>query len=287
MPAERVVLITGASSGIGLETARLLTRRGFRVFGTRLPDEAFESDGFEVLELDVRSDESVAACVAELMAGAGRLDVLCNNAGFGLVGPVEETSIEEARAVFETNYFGVIRMTRAALPIMRRQRRGLVVNTSSVAGCIGVPFEAHYCATKLALASLTAALRHEVAPFGIKAVVVTPGYVRTSFYSALRTARAHIQEYDAGRDRAMAAFDRSARMGSEAPAIAKVIGRAIEANSPRLRYWAGLDAWFYALVHRLVPDPLMDWIMRREFQPRDCPDGRRKADQRTGTSSDV
>jgi len=267
MPVERVVLITGASSGIGLDTACLLSRRGFRVFGTRLPGEGFERDEFAVLELDVRSDESVAACVGEVMAAAGRLDVLCNNAGFGLVGPVEETSIDEAKAVFETNYFGVIRMTRAALPIMRRQRRGLVVNISSVAGCLGVPFEAHYCATKLAIASLTAALRHEVAPFGIKAVVVTPGYVRTSFYTGLRTAAGRIGEYDPGRDRAMAAFDRSARTGSEAPAIAKVIVRVIEANSPQPRYWAGLDAWLYALVHRLVPDPLMDWIMRREFQP--------------------
>jgi NAD(P)-dependent dehydrogenase (short-subunit alcohol dehydrogenase family) len=267
MAGKRVVLITGASSGIGLETATVLSRRNFRVFGTRLPGEDFETRDFDLLELDVTSDDSVAACVEALMAQTDRLDVLHNNAGSGLLGPVEETSLEEARAVFEVNYFGAIRMINAVLPIMRRQRSGVIVNTSSVAGNVGVPFEAHYCATKLALASLTLGLRQEVAPFGIQVVLVAPGYVRTGFYDRLRTASGRLKAYDRGRARAVTAFERSARGGNEPAAIAKVIVRAIESRSPRPRYWAGADAALYGWAHRLLPDRLVDWIMRLQFHP--------------------
>ena len=151
MTAERVALVTGASSGIGLETARLLAQEGLRVFGTSLPSEDPGELGFEILELDVNSDESVSACLTALLARAGRLDVLINNAGIGLVGMVEETSLEECKAVFEANYFGVVRMIRGALPVMREQGSGLIINTTSVAGNIGVPYEAHYCATKIAI----------------------------------------------------------------------------------------------------------------------------------------
>ncbi len=272
MAERRVVLITGASSGIGLETATLLSRRNFRVFGTRLPGQDFETRDFELLELDVTSDDSVAACVEALMAQTDRIDVLHNNAGSGLLGPVEETSLEEARAVFEVNYFGAIRMINAVLPIMRRQRSGLIVNTSSVAGNVGVPFEAHYCATKLALASLTLGLRQEVGPFGIQVVLVAPGYVRTGFYDRLRTASGRLQAYDRGRARAVTAFENSARGGNEPTAVAQVIVRAIESRSPRPRYWAGSDAALYGLFHRLLPDRLVDWVMRREFRP--APNGR-------------
>ena len=156
----------------------------------------------------------------------GRLDVLHNNAGFGLVGMVEETSIEQARAVFETNYFGTVRVIRAALPIMRGQGRGLIVNTTSTAAYVGVPFEAHYCASKAAVAGLTRALRYELAAFGIEVVLISPGYVRTPFYDVMRRATG-LSEYDGVRQRAVAAFEQSARFGSDATQVAREIARAI------------------------------------------------------------
>jgi len=267
MTAERVVLVTGASSGIGLETARLLAREGLRVFGTSLPREEPGELGFEMLKLDVNSDESVSACLEALLDRAGRLDVLVNNAGIGLVGMVEETSLAECKAVFETNYFGVVRMIRAVLPVMREQGSGLIINTSSVAGNIGVPYESHYCASKLAIEGLTRALRYEVASFGIKAVVVAPGYVRTNFYSVLRQATEQLEAYDRVRERALESFDESARGGTDAPTIARVIVKIVRSKSPCLRYWAGSDARLYGWVQKLAPAFLTDRIMRKKFVP--------------------
>lgn len=268
MTAERVVLVTGASSGIGLETARLLSRENLRVLGTKLTHEIVEEVGFEVLDLDVNSDESVATCVNAVLDRAGRLDVLVNNAGIGLVGMVEETLLAECKAMFETNYFGTVRMIRAVLPVMREQGEGLIINTSSVAGHIGVPYEAHYCACKLAIDSLTRALRYEVASFGIDVCVVAPGYVRTSFYDVLREAEGQLDAYDGVRERAIESFEESARQGNEAPAIAREVVKIVKTKSPHLRYWAGKDARLYGRFHKLIPGFLMDRIMRKKFAPR-------------------
>ena len=267
MDHDRVILVTGASSGIGLETARLLNDEGYRVFGTHLPGEDVSYQAFRMVALDVTSDASVSACVAQVLGEAGRLDVLYNNAGVGLVGMVEETSIEECRLVMEINYYGAVRMVREALPAMREQGSGLIINTSSVAGHLAVPYEAHYCAMKLAVDSFTRALRHEVRPFGIDAVVMAPGYVRTSFYDVLRRPSEELDVYAPGRERAVEAFAASARQGNEAAAIAPVILRIIRSRSPRMRYWAGRDAKLYAWSRQLIPDAVMDWALRRQFSP--------------------
>lgn len=268
MAAKRVVLVTGASSGIGLETARLLNQdRELRVFGTHLPGDQGSDPGCEMLELKTTCERSVNRCVGEVLDRAGRLDVLINNAGIGLVGMVEETSLDECRVVFETNYFGTVRMIRAVLPTMREQGKGLIVNISSVAGHIGVPYEAHYCASKLALDCLTRALRYEVAAFGISVCVVAPGYVRTPFYDSLAQAKRKLAEYARVRDRALQAFEGAARNSSEAQTIARAIVRILRSRSPRLRYWVGRDACLYAAVDRLIPAPLLDWIMRLTWVP--------------------
>ena len=268
MADEGVTLITGASSGIGLETARMLVQKNVRVFGTRLSHETFAEPGLEVLELDVNLDSSVSACVAEVVKRAGRLDVLVNNAGAGFVGMVEETSIEEARALFETNYFGTVRMIRAALPIMRAQGSGLIINVSSVAGNIGVPYEAHYCASKLAIASLTRALRWELAAFGVQVVVVSPGCVRTPFYAVLGKPAAPLTDYDGVRRSALACFEKAIRGGCDARTIARTIVKVIKSKSPAAQHWAGSDARVYGLAHRFLPNYVVDWVMRSKFRPR-------------------
>ena len=157
MSSQKVVLITGASSGIGQSIARLLAQKGFTVFGaSRNPDAVEHVPAVEVLPLDVRSDESVKACVDAVLARAGRLDILVNNAGYMLAGAVEEVTIEEARAQFETNFFGAMRTVKAALPIMRQRRSGTIINISSLAGPVpGPPFCGMYSASKFALEAYT------------------------------------------------------------------------------------------------------------------------------------
>jgi NAD(P)-dependent dehydrogenase (short-subunit alcohol dehydrogenase family) len=166
--SEQNVLITGASSGIGQATARLFAEEGFRVFGTsrrKRPDE----NGVEMVELDVRSDDSVEHCVAEVLARAGRIDVLVNNAGVAPVSIAEETTMEDARAVFETNFFGAVRMTNAVLPDMRDRRQGRIINVGSLAAWVGEPGEAFYAASKAALARYSEALRYEVSQGSVAA----------------------------------------------------------------------------------------------------------------------
>lgn len=188
--AETVV-VTGASSGIGKMTAQLFAAQGYRVFGTsrnKLPDES----GVQMLELDVRDDSSVARCFVEIRGRAGGVDVLVNNAGIWQVGLAEEMSLEDARAIFETNFFGVVRITTAALPGMRGRGSGRIINVGSLAAWVGEPGEAFYSASKHALAGYTEALRHEVWHLGIHVSLVEPGSFRTNILEARATSSQEI-----------------------------------------------------------------------------------------------
>src|SRR5262245_2598374 len=166
MTDPQVVLITGASSGVGRAAARVLSQHGYRVFGTsRDPAGSPASPDVELVALDVRNDDSVAACAKSVFDRAGRVDILVNNAAYELAGALEETSVEEAKAQFETNFFGVVRMVRAVLPSMRERRQGRIVNVSSLSGVSAIPFMGIYSASKFALEGYTEALRMEVEPF--------------------------------------------------------------------------------------------------------------------------
>src|SRR5215210_493926 len=176
---RQVAIVTGASAGIGAATARALHAAGYRVFGTYRKAPASRVAGVEYLVLDVTSDESAKAAVAQVLDQAGRIDLLVNNAGVGLVGGAEESSIEQAKSLFDVNLFGVIRMTNAVLPIMRRQGSGRIVNISSVMGLIPAPFMALYSASKHALEGYSESLDHEIRGSGIRVVLVEPAYTRT------------------------------------------------------------------------------------------------------------
>src|SRR5256714_4077776 len=179
---EQVALVTGASSGIGAAAARELIGAGFTVYGTsRKAAAGEERDGVVFLPLDVTDDESVASGVREVLDRSGRIDVLVNNAGLGIAGAAEESSIEQARKLFDTNLFGSIRMTRAVLPHMREQGSGRVINISSVLGLIPAPFGALYAATKHAVEGYSESLDHEVREFGVRVLLVEPAYTRTAF----------------------------------------------------------------------------------------------------------
>ena len=181
MTQGNVALVTGVSSGIGRATAAILAGQGFRVFGTtrQSVDASVASGSVTLVRLDVRDDESVHTCVRAVLDQAGRLDALVNSAGYVLLGSLEETSIEEARELFETNFFGVLRMCRAVLPAMRQQGAGRIVNVSSVLGFLPAPYMGIYAATKHAIEGYSESLDHEVRQFGIRVSVIEPGFTRT------------------------------------------------------------------------------------------------------------
>src|SRR5512143_3578779 len=176
-----VAIVTAAAGGIGAASARALQAAGYRVFGTYRKPPAAKLPGVEYLLCDVTSDAGVTAAVDQVLTAAGRVDLLVNNAGVGLLGGAEESSVEQAKALFDVNFFGVIRMTRAVLPIMRRQGSGRIINISSVLGLIPAPFMALYAASKHALEGYSESLDHEVRGTGVRVVLVEPAWTRTGF----------------------------------------------------------------------------------------------------------
>jgi short-subunit dehydrogenase len=264
MSEKKVVLITGVSSGIGEATARLLAQRDFTIFGTsRNPSGVEPIPGVEVLPLDVCSDESVNKCVDTVVERAGRVDILINNAGYGLGGVIEEVTVEEAKAQFETNFFGVVRMVRRVLPIMRKQGSGQIINISSGLGLSSLPFVGLYSASKFALEGYTEALRHEVKPFHIRVSLVEPGYIGTKFFDNEQLAGNPISDYDPWRQRASEAVKKHIEKALDPARVAECILRIIESKSPKLRNIVSKDIARIFLMRRLLPGSLFEQGARR------------------------
>ena len=261
---KETVLVTGASSGLGRATAQMFAAEGFRVFGTSRrsrPDEP----GVEMLELDVRSDASVQRCVAQVLARTGRIDALVNNAGVMHLGVAEETTMEAAHEVLETNFFGVARMVNAVLPGMRERRRGRIINVGSAAAWIGEPGEAFYSASKHALAGYSEALRHEVRSLGIRVSLVEAGAFKTSVLDAASSSHATIADYNVLRAAASRTLHESLRAGGDPRKVAQVIVKVARDRSPRLRYGVGAEAHWLPYVRVLVPQRVLDRLLRRGF----------------------
>lgn len=256
---QRVALITGASSGFGKLTSRALLRCGYSVFGTSRSG-AGGADGVNMLRLDVDSGESVRACASEL----GRVDVLINNAGRALVGACEETSAEEAHALFETNFFGVMRVTAAFLPGMRARGSGAIVNIGSVSGYFGTPFHGIYAASKHALAGYTEALSFEARRFGIRVALVEPDAHRTHIQMA--RPEHTIACYDEDRDRVEGLIRKQIDEGDDPQCVVDAIIEAALGRSERLRYRVGSTARRVSLARRFLSEALLARIVRREFQ---------------------
>src|SRR5882757_2842705 len=261
---RRVVLISGASSGIGRAIAELLAARGYRVFGgVRAPATTRPLAGVELVQLDVRDEASAKACVVEVRSRAGRIDVLINNAGVNLVGAVEETSIGQAQALFDTNVVGVLRLIQAVLPGMRRQGTGQIVNISSVLGFIPAPFMGVYASTKHAIEGLSESLDHEVRAFGIRVILIEPPYVRTRLDSNAAQAERRIDAYAAQRGRTAAAITRNTDTGLEPEVIAGEVLRAIEGRY-RLRRPIG-QAALLGWLRWLLPVRMFEPSLRKAF----------------------
>jgi NAD(P)-dependent dehydrogenase (short-subunit alcohol dehydrogenase family) len=267
MPHSKVILITGASSGIGLVTAQHLAQQGYRVFGTSRNPTQTQTVGFTLLPLDVRSEESIQACLQMIMAQAGRLDVLINNAGF--IGPgaaSEELSLEQIKALFETNFFGVVQMINAVLPHFRQQGGGQIINLSSAAGLLTTPpFFSVYSASKHALEAYTEGLRYEVRPFNIRVSLVEPGYFQTNIAQTIELPDRALDVYAVRRQQAVTLDRLGIQAGRDPILIAQLIAQIIRGRSPRLRYAVGLDAQFMTTAKRLLPFTLVERFVERLF----------------------
>jgi NAD(P)-dependent dehydrogenase (short-subunit alcohol dehydrogenase family) len=259
-----VALVTGASSGIGEAVAHTLSNAGYRVFATsRRALATTDSSGTEHLQLDVDSDTSVAAAISELIQRAGRIDLVVNSAGIGIVAAAEESSSEQTQAIFNTNVFGTIRVIRAVLPQMRAQGEGRIINVSSILGVIPAPFQAVYAASKHAVEGYSESLDHEVRQLGIRVSLIEPAYTKTGFDQHLITADAQLGAYTAGRQTAQTAFAQGMKQAVDVDVVARTVLAAAKDRKPELRYPAGKFAKRVSTLRRYAPVAIFDGGIRK------------------------
>lgn len=267
MTKVKIALVTGASSGIGEATAQRLARAGYKVYGTSRRAAQAGNRPFEMLALDVTSDDSVAAAVAEVIRRDGRIDLLVNNAGFGVApAGAEESSVEQARSIFETNFFGLIRMTRAVLPQMRRQGSGRIINIGSVLGFLPMPYGALYAATKHAVEGYSESLDHELRTRGIRVSIIEPAYTKTPFEANFVEPDVKLDEYREARAGVSRRVNEVMATAESPDVVAETVLKAANAAHPKIRYAAGKLANRLRLLRRFAPAGLVDAGIRKDLQ---------------------
>jgi short-subunit dehydrogenase len=275
MKNAKVILISGVSSGFGNVTAKYLAQKGCWVFGTsRTPEKVMlphtETEkwpgSLEIIKMDVNYANSIREGIKKIIEKTGRLDVVVNNAGYSLAGSIEDTSLREAKDQFNTNFFGVHEVCRQVIPIMRKQQSGYIINISSLAGLVGLPFQALYSASKYAIEGYTEALRIEVKTFGIKVSLIEPGDFRTSL-----TEHRHITKgsqsdlvYQNRFKESLKAVEESERKGDSPEKIARLVERIINTDSPRLRYRIGPSSTLVGLKH-FIPERIVETMITRYY----------------------
>ena len=274
---EKVALVTGSSSGIGLETVLALTRDGYHTFASmRDVGKAGELEhaakkenlSINVIELDVDKEESIVSAIKKIVADDGRLDVLVNNAGYGQFGCTEDVSIDDFRKQFETNFFSIVRIIQEVAPIMRNQKSGIIVNISSVAGRIGLPGSSAYISTKFALEGLSECLRYELGQFGIKTTLIEPGVIKTNFFNSMRIPESKTDpKYKTLTDNILAGLKMMAELGTAPSQVAQVIIKAINDGEILPRYTAGTDAAMFMDAKKIKTDLEFEKYMSKELFP--------------------
>jgi len=262
----KTALVTGASSGIGAATAERLAMAGYKVYGTSRRGADSGPRAFEMLPLDVTSDESVDGAVSQMLRLEGRIDLLVNNAGFSVApAGAEESSIEQAWSIFDTNFFGMVRMTRAVVPHMRQRGSGRIINIGSVLGFLPMPYGALYAATKHAVEGYSESLDHELRTWGIRVSVIEPAYTRTQFDAHFLEADSKLDDYREVRA-AVSKRIKEVMAGADQPGVvADVVLQAANAARPRLRYTAGGLASRLRLLRRFAPAAIMDAGIRKDL----------------------
>ena len=277
MKAEKVAVVTGTSTGIGYETSLMLARNGFLTFATmrnlNKSDNiksiaAKENLPIRITQLDVTDDVSIKNAVQTILTDKGRIDVLVNNAGYVLEGAFEDLSVDEIKAQYETNVFGLIRTTQAVLPIMRKQKSGIIVNISSAAGRFGYPGGSAYISTKFAVEGLSESMAYELEPFGIKVVVVEPGVIRTNIFDSVvvaRKSRDPNSPYTQITQKMASAFGEMMKNASSPELVANVVLEAVTNENPNFRYLAGKDVENWLGAKRNMSDEEFYKMMKQNL----------------------
>jgi NAD(P)-dependent dehydrogenase (short-subunit alcohol dehydrogenase family) len=263
----KIALVTGASSGIGEATAERLAKAGYKVYGTSRRVAQAGKRSFEMLPLDVTSDESVEAAVSEVVRRDGRIDLLVNNAGFSVApAGAEESSLDQARSIFDTNFFGIVRMTRAVVPHMRRQGSGRIINIGSIFGFLPAPYMALYAATKHAVEGYSESLDHELRVLGIRVSVIEPANTNTKFDANLLEPDAKLDEYRAVRAAVGKKLTEMIADADDPAVVADAVLKAAIAAHPKLRYPAGGRANRLQWLRRFAPAGMIDAGIRKNLQ---------------------
>jgi NAD(P)-dependent dehydrogenase (short-subunit alcohol dehydrogenase family) len=278
MKSKRTVLVTGCSSGIGLATCHVLSRNNFMTYGTvrnfskannirDLIDK--ENLSLKILHLDVNNDKSIKLAVKKILTDTGRIDVLINNAGFGMFGPIEEISTQEIKKQFDTNFFGIFRLIKAIVPIMRNQRNGIIVNISSMVGRFGVPLNSAYVSSKFAVEGLSESISFELDEFGIRVIVIEPGVVKSDFFRNVKVKGMNSDSpYHHLMEKRVTFLDKAMKNSSTSSYdVANTILTALNSKDPKFRYLIGNDATNSVRMRNSLSDEkFMEWIRAGIFQ---------------------
>src|ERR671913_655869 len=274
----RVAVVTGSSSGIGFETSMMLARNGFQTYATMRDPEKGENIKsiatkenlpIHIEQLDVTDNKSVTNAIQAIVSKANSIDVLVNNAGYALTGAFEDLAIEEIKAQYETNLFGLIRTTQAVLPIMRKQKSGTIVNISSGAGRFGYPVGSAYVSTKFAVEGLSESMAYELEPFGIKTVIIEPGMIKTNFHNDMVIAKKSQNSnspYSQIMQKLSTSFEHMLQNASSSPdLVAKIVLQAVTSENPSLRYLAGKDVETWIEAKRSMSDDEFYKMVKQSF----------------------
>jgi short-subunit dehydrogenase len=267
--SERIVLITGATSGIGKTCAEYLSHKGYHVFGTGRQVNKSSNNTFELIEMDINDDKSVKNGIKYIIKKEGRIDIIVNNAGYGISGAIEDTNITEAKQQLETNFFGAHRLCKEILPIMRKQKSGYIINISSIGGIIGLPFQGFYSASKFALEGWTESLRMEVKSFGIKVVLIEPGDIKTSFTSKREKITFLLKNsvYRENAIKTLNVVEKDEQGGPSPDKVAFLLEKIINKKTPKLRYKVGsFTQIIIGHLRRIIPDKSMEWILMKYYK---------------------
>lgn len=272
---EKVAIVTGSSSGIGYETSLALAREGFYTFATVrnskkaekiLQIAKKENLNIEIIELDVDDEKSISASIEKIISKKQRIDVLVNNAGWLLFGSVEDVSMKDFRAQFETNFFGIISIIQKVAPVMRKQGSGIIVNISSVAGRIGFPGSPAYISSKFALEGLSESLRYELGQFGVKTIIIEPGVIKTNFFSSMKIAEPKPDSpYKEITEKVIMGIKMMAELGTPPSEVATTILHAIKEENPRPRYIVGNDAQMFLEAKKTKTDAEFENYLKKEL----------------------
>jgi len=272
---EKVALVTGSSSGIGFETALALARENYFTYASmrntgkagKIQEIAKKENlNLKVIELDVDKEDSIKSAVKKIQEQKGRIDVLVNNAGYGLFGCIEDITMDELKAQFQTNFFGIVSLIQEIAPIMRKQGSGIIVNISSVAGRIGFPGTPAYISSKFALEGLSECMRYELSPFGIKTIIIEPGVIQTNFFSSMKVADGKPgSPYKEITEKVMNGVKMMAEMGTPPVEVAKTIMKAIKTAEPLPRYVVGSDASMFLEAKKMKTDIEFENYIKKEL----------------------